>query len=179
MAELLICPEHDPDRCTTITDKGQCTNYAQPNDTRCSMHSSVHSAIAKKGRMHDLYVNKFQQDIRNFSDAGTTSLKAEISIVRVVLQNLLATCKCSNDLIINMGPITTLSAKIADMASVIDRIAMNSGNLLDADDILQLGTRVVQAIGKHVKDPAILDALSVEIIDLFSASLAQDEEVAV
>lgn len=167
MAELIICPENHPERCQTITPKGQCTNYSQPGDTRCSMHNRSNAAHARKKRIKDLYVNAFSNDINDFHDAGSTDLKAEISIMRTLMQKMLAQCATNSDLIANMGPITMFATKIADIASVIDRIAMNSGNLLDADAIASLATDIVNVLAHHISDTTLLEAIAVDIETLF------------
>lgn len=173
---LLICPENHPDRCTEITSMGQCTNYAQEGDSRCAMHNRKIGSVKRKKRIHDLYVNMFQQDIKNFSDAGSTNLRAEISILRMLLQNLLSTCNSKQDLILNMGPLTAITAKISDLAATMDRIAMNSGNLLDEDDIIQLGNEIIQTIATRVTDKKVLALLASDLAEVFSRRRNEDEE---
>lgn len=172
---LVIALENSPTRCTAITSKGQCVNESQPKATVCAMHGRVIQARNQRKNIEELYSWKFQEDARKFSQAGVMSLRAEVSILRVCLQKLTNTCQTPNQVVLNIGPISKLTADIGSLLSVMDRINMNSGNLLDADDIIQIAQEIVQAISLEISDSESLARLAQAIESIIKSKFTPEQ----
>lgn len=163
---LTVCPENSPDRCTTITAKGQCVNQASPGLPTCPMHGRRELTASQRRSVTELYNFKFQDEVKEFAASGYMSLRAEVSVLRMAMQKLLQTCDTPAQVVLNIGPLSKLSGDIANILSTMDRINMNSGNLLGPEEIVQLANEIVQAISIEVTDADVLARLAQAIEQL-------------
>lgn len=173
---LVIVAQDSPDRCSAVTSKGQCINRKQDNHECCAMHSRAAAPYARRKSIQELYTCTHTARINEFASAGGPSgimgLAAEVSILRTTLEAVLASCKTQGELVLNMGPISDLASKIAAILGVMDRINMNSGNLLGPEEMLQLANEIIQVIATVVTDPETQQQLSFAISQVFKNKFA-------
>lgn len=163
---LTTCPENSPNRCTTITSKGQCTNESMEGFKVCALHGRANLADSRRKAVTEIYRCRFQNEIKEFSNSQYMSLRAEVSILRMTLQKLLESCENPVQLLVNVGPISKLTSDISNVLGTMDRINMNSGNLLGPEEIVQLANEIVQAISLEVGDADMLARLAEAIQEL-------------
>lgn len=73
------------------------------------------------------------------------------------------------------------SHTISDMVMKIERAVMScqkveglTGQMLDKQDVAEFGSRVIAIIHSYVKEPAILEAISKEILSLVTTEHGDD-----
>lgn len=129
----------------------------------CAMHDRRGVSLASKKSIADMYACQFTQEIKEFGSAGFKNLAAEVGILRVVLKSMISNCSSPNELVMNAGPISDLTSKLGNLVAQIDRIDMNSGNLLTEEDIVQIANEIVYAISQRITDAAVLKLLAADI----------------
>ncbi len=174
---LLTAPQYSAERCQQITVKGQCVNYAMKGHPFCAKHGQALSKSASKKAIADLYKCKFTEEIKNFSGSGYKSLAAEVGILRVVLQSILNSCTSPNELMMNAGAISDITSKLGNLVSQVDRIDMNSGNLLGEEDITQIANEIVYAISQRINDTEVLKALAQDINRIIMSKFEQVPDI--
>ena len=106
----------DPTRCQAVTKNGQCPSAQIEGSEYCMPHGGY--AVANRQRAEGLRnynLTKFfaKQQIANHADSThIKSLRDEIGILRVMMEERLNGCKDAHDLLLQSGPIADLVMKI-------------------------------------------------------------------
>jgi hypothetical protein len=169
MAETVQRIEHedDPRRCQALIrgGKGQCQCIKIEGSEYCIMHGGqcVAKAVEKENkRMYQLA--KWNARIGEFAEhPNIKSLRDELGILRMVLEEKLRMCGDAHTLILSSGPISELVMKIEKIVKSCHRLDSSLHELLDKTAILHLGGEIVEIIGRHVKDDQIVDSIATEI----------------
>lgn len=116
----------------------------------------------------------WQKRLEEFAENDkATSLKSEIGILRVTLEAILNKCEDSTQLLLYSSKISDLTVKIEKLIASSHRIEKALGNLMDKSTALNFGEQVVALVGQHIKDPAVVDAISNGIIDALNNATSQ------
>lgn len=169
----------DPRRCQSPGDmnEGQCVyrSVDGTNPPQCPKHGGIKFEQKQeqlKIRQYRLQI--WQERMTEFADdANIKSLREEIGIIRLLIENVLNQCSDSAQLSLYSGKIAELVMKAEKLVVSCDKLETKFGMLLDKAAILTLGSEIVKIIGKHVKETAAIDAISGDIIDVLS-SLGSD-----
>jgi len=171
-----IDTDTDPYRCQAVGRNGQCINRGVklPNGeygTYCMVHGGnkqIEAAKAKAVRQYRL--TQWQVRLTEFSDSSILkSLREEIGILRVILEERLNFCQDSADLIIASGPISDLVLKIERVVTSCHKLESRMGQHLDKADIIQLASRFIRVISEELEDyPDKIDMISNRLLEVIS-----------
>ena len=175
--EKVPYPDH-PNRCQGTIAAGQCQYMAIPGSKYCKMHggnTAVEAIKAESVRQYNLA--KWQSRVNHFAgNDAVKSLRDEIGISRMLLENILNLCKDEHDLLLYSGKIGELVTKIEKLVVACSRLESNMGMLLDRTAALQLSGQMVEIITKYVDDPDAVSNIANEIaVAIANINGAQEE----
>jgi hypothetical protein len=161
------------ERCEAIINSGaQCLNASVPGCTRCEMHGANKELEKQEKASLRLYrLSKHQARANDLTDhAKNKSLKEEIALLRILLEEKWNKCQDEYDLLVNAGPISDLVMKIERLVASCHKLDMSMGGLLDKTKIKQIASEILNSLATHlaeqVNDP--------DIVSLILESVAQD-----
>lgn len=159
MFEKAPYSEH-PNRCQTVNSQGQCPNLGIKYDdgtygNHCIAHGGArarHSRRQERVRNYHLTLAKHQMQLDEKADAeGIKSLREEIAILRIILEQRLNSCKDSMDLVLQSGPIADMVMKIERVVSSCHKLEGSMGHLLDKQAVLQFAQEVIGIITRNLE----------------------------
>lgn len=158
----------DPRRCQTVVKNGQCPYEACEGSTYCPMHGGTSAVTAQKKIMLKKYqLAQWQARSNHFSeDGGVKSLREEIGILKMTLEQVITQCKSPMDIVLWSGKIGDLVTRIEKVVVSCNRLEASSGMLLDKAAALTLASQMVEIIATHVNDPEAIDQISNDIIQV-------------
>ena len=160
----------DPRRCQAMTSRGQCYNKSLPGINYCPAHGASQAKKLKKQQLANYKLNKFKQRAGELGNSDAiSSLKDEIGLLRMLVEERINRCEDSHDLLLVSGPLSDLFIKIEKLVSSGDRLDRRLGNLLDKTKVLLFAQTVVEIIGSEIDDPEKLDSISDKILKAFSS----------
>lgn len=157
--------EDSPLRCQAVTAKNQCRYERVQGSEYCPMHGGnkgTEVLAAKSLRM--LRLSKWQGRLEEFADHDKVkSLREEIGILRIMLEETVNKCGDQVDLIFNSGKIADLIMKIEKLVTSCHKLESNLGLMLDKQAAMQLSGEIVDIIGRHVSDEVAIGRIADEI----------------
>jgi hypothetical protein len=163
-------PEDHPYRCQAVTPQGQCRQKAHFYDSDgkydkfCKKHAGKSYAGEKAEAMRNYQFVKYQSRINRFADNDQVkSLREEIGILRMIMEEVVNKCQTDNDILIFAPKITDLTLKIEKLVSSCHRLETSLGQTLDRTAILNLATRMVNIISQHISDQEIINLIVSDI----------------
>lgn len=147
----------DPNRCQGVNSQGQCPNLALPGCDFCIAHGGA----AQQKSLVDHSVSNYILDKwnarlqRQRESAGIKSLRDEIGILRMVLEQTLNSCKSENDLVLHSGRISDLVSKIEKLVASCHKLEGSMGNLLDKQTIIQFVSEIIEIISQECDDTTV------------------------
>lgn len=157
----------DPNRCQAVMGGGdQCNNASAPHSTFCMAHGGNRGreAVAKEAT-RNYRKSKWQTRINEHADSAIIkSLREEIGILRIIMEERLALCKTDMDIILYSGPITDLVMKIEHLVSSCHKLEDKLKIVVDRAQLLQFASMVINIVGNHVSDESLLEAIGDEIL---------------
>lgn len=160
-------PEH-PERCAGTGGGNQCQMFRVPGSDYCMMHGG--SNVDQKNKaaaLRNYRLTRWRAEIQEKADSSEVkSLRDEIGILRVIMQERLEQCATPMDLILQSQPIADLVMKIEKVVGSCHRLEGSMGQLLDKTAILQFANEVVQIITKHVTDEDQIQLVAEDIMQL-------------
>ena len=126
--------------------------------------SSKRKSLTKELRNYRL--TKFKQRVSQLSSSDAIlSLKEEIGIIRLLIEEKINQCEDTAELMLVSGPLSDLTMKAEKLVTSCNRLDRNLGNLLDKGRVLQFAQTVVQIVSDHVRDDEILEKISSQILE--------------
>ena len=169
-------PEH-PDRCSqVIKNQGQCLNlgYKKPDGSRagrCLAHGGnleVHNERQKQ--LSNYRLTKWQARLQEKSSSDhIKSLRDEVGVLRMVLEDRLNQCQDNMDLILHSQAISDLVIKIEKVVTSCHKLEGSMGQLLDKQAVLQFAQIVISIITDVLTDEQAIDAIASRILQTVSA----------
>lgn len=167
MADITKCDgPDDPNRCQAVNAQGQCNNASAPHSTFCLAHGGNKAAesVAKK-EARNYRKSKWQARINEHADSAIIkSLREEIGILRIIMEERLALCKTDMDIILYSGPITDLVMKIEHLVSSCHKLEDKLKVVVDRAQLLQFASMVINIVASKVSDEATLEIIGDEIL---------------
>jgi hypothetical protein len=180
--ETIDFPE-DPERCQGMASFGQCRNKGIRFDHGtvgkfCKIHKGTASLIADRNQNASNYLlTKYQARLqRHATSPNIKSLRDEVGILRMMLEERLNRCGDDTDLMIQAGPISDLVVKVEKVVSSCHKLEGSMGQLLDKQAILQFANEMVSVIGSEVTDPAVLDRIMSKLMSLMGRIGEKEED---
>jgi hypothetical protein len=160
--KLIKCEPDSPFRCQAVVKLGQCPFTAIENTKNCHMHTN--GGVQAKAALTNYRLGKWQARLNELASSDAVkSLRDEIGIMRMTLEEIVNRCQDSNDLIIYSGKIADMATRIEKLVSSCHRLELSTGSLLDRQDILQLAANLVDIMTRHIPDQDVIDVVSEEI----------------
>jgi hypothetical protein len=160
-----VAPD-SPDRCQGAYTQGQCPYKSVPGSDKCHMHGghwAVRKAEANSKRAYRLA--QWQQRTEDFADdAEVKSLRGEIGILRLLMEETVRMCKDGQELLLYSSKISDLATRLEKLVSSCHRLETSTGLLLDKAAALQLASVIVSIISEHVRDEEAIDAIAQKIL---------------
>jgi len=181
MADITSITEEDQaDRCNAVTGRtgSQCTNVAAPGSKFCLAHGGNKAAEkAAKAEVRNYQLAKFQAKLERFGDnPNIKSLRDEVAILRMILEEKLNQCADVKELIYASGPISDLVLKIDKVVNSCNKLDRTMGTLLDKSSVLQFGAELIQVISEEIDDEDVLTAVSERILEVMQHTIGGDSK---
>ena len=171
--------DDDPNRCQAVTAQGQCRNKAivLPSGnygTFCICHGGNKQVESEEKRDKRLYqLGKWQNQLEQQADhVNIKSLREEIGILRMVLQERFSVLKDTTDLILASGSITDLIMKIEKLVASCHKLEGSMGELLDKQAVLQFASSIISIISDEITDNDTVN----RIADRIMAEMSNDKK---
>lgn len=157
--------EDDPRRCQSVYKHGQCPYRAVEHGTMCPMHGGGSQERAHTKKVMEQYnLAMWQARTQEFaSHDKVKTLRDEVGLLRVVLENVVQKCNDSNQLLIYSSKIADLIMKVEKLVVSMNRLEASTGMLLDKSAALHLAGQMVEIITKYVNDPVAIDQIAADI----------------
>lgn len=171
--KLIKCENpDDPKRCQGTVRGQQCPWLSIENTPYCKMHQGASKAAAAPDRVLRNYrLAKWQVRVNEFADnPQVKSLREEIGILRMILEEILGRCEDANDLLIYSNKISDYVQKIEKIISSCHRLEQSAGFILDKTAVLQIANTIIEIISSRIDDPTLLDQISEEIIQMIMST---------
>lgn len=146
-------PEH-PNRCTAMTRNGQCVFLALQLSNgdyaaTCKMHNgTISQKNLDKEALSNYRLHQWQSRLDEKRDSSAIkSLRDEIGILRIAMEERLNQCREPMDFLLHAGPISDLAVKIEKLVTSCHRLEGSMGLLLDKQVLLQFASEVIDIIG--------------------------------
>ena len=162
---IRVASADDPHRCQAVAGAGQCPYRAVECGKFCLMHGGGKQVRENQKKIMDMYnLAIWHGRVKELADhTEVKTLRAEIGILRMLLENVLTQCKTGTELLFFSAKISDLVGRIEKVVTSCNRIEASSGMLLDKSAALHLAAQMVDIIGAHVDDAEAVNAISQQI----------------
>jgi hypothetical protein len=162
--------EDDPRRCQcVIPKKGQCINLSVPGSQYCAAHggNKAFQDEQKKSMLnYKLEQWRWKQDLEDkLHSSDLKSLRDEIAILRVLMEERLNLCTSPADLVINSAAIADLVTKIERTVISCHKLEGSLGQLLDKNDIILLASTIIQIVNEEIEDKTMVQSVANRIVE--------------
>ena len=156
---------HPSERCEATIKNGQCPHLKQNGSNFCVFHGANNSVQNTNGEaVRNYRLARWQRRVGELADsAGINSLREEVGILRMILEETLNQCNDSMDLLLYSQKMSSLVMNIEKLVVSCDRLENRMGLLLDKASVLQLAQTYVQIINTYVQDPDTIELISLEM----------------
>lgn len=169
-----ISSPDDPHRCQGMTAKGQCMAVAVETSPGvfgkyCMIHGGASEMrTQEKHRLNRYRLSKFQAQYQDqLNQPDVKSLRDEVAILRMMLEERLNACQSASELVVASGPISELIQKIERVVVSCHKLELAADQLLDKARLAQIADQVVKAVSSHMT-PDKLAAASADILAAFT-----------
>ncbi len=151
--ERITSPD-DPRRCQSNDANGQCKFVRVEGSEYCNQHGGHHAITReRKEGLRNLKLTKFKARLAILGNSShLMSLRDEIAVVRMTLEELINSCEGASDLIMMSGQIAALVNNIGKLVKDCHSIEEKTGHLLSKDTLSQFAGKVIDIVVKHVED---------------------------
>lgn len=158
---------HPNERCIATVKSGQCPYCKEGGTDYCPMHGANKGIIKANGEVQRNYrLTRWKDRVGQLADNDQIkSLREEIGILRMIMEEILNKCEDSTDLLMASHRISDVAMKIEKLVISCDKLESRMGQLLSKTAIVQLAGTYVQIINNHVNDPEIIEQISEEMLD--------------
>ncbi len=158
---------HPKERCEGNISTGPCINCKVPGADFCVNHGANKQLASKNGdSVRNYRLQRWKKRVGEMADSdGVKSLREEVGILRVILEEMMNQCTDSLELLLYSQRMADLVMKIEKLVSSCDRLENRMGLLLGKDSVLQLAATYVQIINNYVTDTDVIEKISLEMME--------------
>lgn len=144
----------DPQRCQGIMKTGQCPNVSEEESNFCIMHGGNKGKEAEdKKQLRNYRLTKFRARAEQLSNsADLASLRDEVAILRIMIEEKVNSCNDSHELLLVSGPLSDLVMKCGVLVEKCNRLENKLGNFLDRNKITQFAQICIEIISRCVPE---------------------------
>lgn len=172
--KLFRVEANDPSRCEAVVKMGQCPYRAIEGQKMCPMHTRGN----EEGQaIRNYRLGKWQSRVEEFADNNQVkSLREEIGLLRLILEETIQRCQEPTDLIIYSSKITDTILKIEKLVGSCHRLELSTGALLDKAAVLQIAGTLLEIIGRHIKDEVVMDHISTDFLQVINETKVNQDD---
>ena len=178
----LVQDPADPRRCKGNTRDGQCRNQAEPGSDLCAAcgHDRSHEY---ERRQYFLTKAEYRKRLAELSDHDDVkSLRDEIAIARMLIEERLNGIQGQGDLMAACGPLNQLLLTVERLVKSAHVLEQNLGLLMSKETAMRLASRLGEIVIEVLREERIehYEDIADEIFHRFAlcAKAAQNEEPA-
>jgi Flp pilus assembly CpaF family ATPase len=162
--KLIVVPPDAPNRCQNTGRTGQCFYATTEGTSFCPMHAGTAQDAIEKTKVRNYQFQRYKQRIDEKADSEVIkSLREEVGILRMVMEEIVNRCKDDTELLIYSPRITDLALKIEKVVVSAHKLETSLGLTLDKTSILNIATRIVNIVSQHVNDENTINDIVNEI----------------
>jgi hypothetical protein len=153
---------HPSERCEGTVETGQCPYNKIEGTKFCSMHgyNKPNDAVVTEIK-RNYQLRRFKERVNDLADNDQVkSLREEIGILRMCMEEILNKCEDSTDLLMSSHRIADLAVKIEKLVVSCHKLESGMGMLLSKRAVIQLAGEYVQIINNYITDPEIIESIS-------------------
>jgi len=161
----------DPRRCKAPSLDGQCRNVAEEGSDYCRAHAGIDHMPAVRMRKYML-ANAVEQGMldRFTEDDNLKSLREEIGLVRMMVQNTLRMASTDMEKIQAYSKVNTLLLTLERLMKTCHTLEKSLGELVGKPALLRLGQALCQAVVERLEGlPNYEDLVDALIVDIMRA----------
>lgn len=169
---------HPSEQCQhTIPLKGQCLNKKEEESDYCLAHGGNRAGQEKeKEGLRNYRLTKWQARVHRFTESDNIkSLRDEIGILRMVLEEQLEQCTSASDLVVSQGRIANLIQQIEKLVVSCNKLETNLGEVLDKTAVANFAGQIIRIISEEIVEEKSLERISIRIAQLFQSGQAISE----
>jgi hypothetical protein len=173
----------DPERCQGIRggkSGDQCINKSLEHSDYCPVHggNKGEEAYAKKSaRNYRLQQWKWRNRLDELAEGSNIkSLREEIGILRILMEERLSRINDATDMIIQSGPISDLVLKIDRVVNSCHKLEGSMGQLLDKSAVLQFANVAIDIISEAIPDQEIVSQIADKLINALASQGKEEDE---
>jgi len=138
----------DPRRCKAASCDGQCRNVAEDGDDYCRAHLSTPPAAPARRMRKYLLVKAEDQALlaRYVDDDDLKSLREEIALVRMMIQNTLADAQTNMDRINAYSKVNTYMLTLERVMKTSHALEKSLDQLVSKSTLIRLGKQLCHII---------------------------------
>lgn len=161
-----VTDEFDPMRCQGSTTRGPCPYKATVAGQFCPMHSGGSLAHhARKEAVRNFRLTQWQSRVNEFADSTEVkSLREEVGIMRLLLENTMNRYKTPDDLYAGTGKVSDLITRLEKLVATCHRLELANNTLMDRNTVLKIASAMIEVIGEFVTDEKVLDLIGDKIV---------------
>jgi len=173
----------DPRRCKGNARDGQCSNYAESGSEYCAACGGVDQSLQRERRQYLLTKAEYRQRLAALSDhEKVKSLRDEIAITRMLIEERLNSIEGKNDMLASCAPLNQLLLTVERLVKSAHVLEQNLGLLMSKETAIRLANQLGEIVIEVLKEEGIerYEMVADEIFHRFlvCAKSAQNEEPA-
>lgn len=173
----------DPRRCKGNTRDGQCGNLAEPGSDYCCACGGKDHSREQERRQYLLTKAEYRRRLAELSDHDDVkSLRDEIAIARMLIEERLNSIQDKNDMLASCGPLNQLLLTVERLVKSAHVLEQNLGLLLSKETAMRLANHLGAIVTEVLKEEGVphYEEVADEIFHRFAlcAKSAQNEEPA-
>jgi hypothetical protein len=127
---------------------------AVPGGKYCPMHGGRHEEKAQNAEeVRNLRLSKWKGELARLGNSPAIySLRDEIGVMRLTLQEMVNRCENANELLVWEPNISRLTMNIGRLVKDFHSLEANLGQLLDKQALIEFGGKIIDIICDKIKD---------------------------
>jgi len=146
--------DDSPNRCQAVTSRGQCDNLVAPHSNFCIVHggNKAGERVALL-ELRNYRLTKYHARAHQMAESSDVkSLRDEIGILRMMLEERLNSIKSPMDVMIQSQPVSELIGKIEKVVLSCHKLEERTGQVLDKQALLQFASEVITVVSDTLGD---------------------------
>jgi len=157
----------DPNRClhNPHDGSGQCLMKAVEGGNRCKVHGGGRQLqVMKKKQLRAYAKNKWAAAIKeNANDSEIKSLREELGIARIMLDQILNRCKDSHDLLMFSAPIDNFLKTINLIQKTSHAIEKDLSEMIGPEALNEFAETLFSIIMDEIDDANVIERISLKL----------------